>query len=341
MNDRTRRSSSPVRRSILVVVAGIGLYVALPALVRVVGAWPRLFSLEPWWLLVVLVAEFGSFLCAMALLRLAVRSSDWFAVVTAGLAGNAVTNVLPSGGAAGAGVQYRMLTASGIPTGQAAGGLATTGVLNLAGLLILPVFALPVLLGGTAVSSGLLHAGELGIAGFVLISSFGVLILTTDRLLIWVGRGVQLVLNLIPRRHPVTTTLPGRLVEQRNLVREGLGQNWRRAVLLVAGRIGLDYFSLLAALRATGAKPNPSLVLLAYAATAVITLVPLTPGGLGIVEARLTGLLVLAGIPSSSAVVATLAFRIGSYWLPTFGGGVSYVLARRRYARTRGGEQLL
>jgi len=42
-------------------------------------------------------------------------------------------------------------------------------------------------------------------------------------------------------------------------------------------RIGFDYFALLCALRATGANPNAPLVLLAYAATAVIALVPLTP----------------------------------------------------------------
>ena len=95
--------------------------------------------------------------------------------------------------------------------------------------------------------------------------------------------------------------------------------------------MGLDYLSLLAALRATGAQPNPSLVLLAYAATAVVVLVPLTPGGLGIVEASLTGLLVLAGVTSSRAVLATLAYRIGAYWLPIVSGGVAYLLYRRRY----------
>jgi uncharacterized protein (TIRG00374 family) len=105
--------------------------------------------------------------------------------------------------------------------------------------------------------------------------------------------------------------------------------------LLIAGRVGLDYLSLLSALRATGARPNPALVLLAYAATAVIALVPITPGGLGIVEASLTGLLVLANVPSSSAVVATLAYRLGSYWLPIFGGGVCYLLFRRRYGPMR------
>jgi hypothetical protein len=96
--------------------------------------------------------------------------------------------------------------------------------------------------------------------------------------------------------------------------------------------------SLLAVLRATGTRPNPSLVLLAYAATAVLTLLPITPGGLGIVEASLSGLLVLAHVPSANAVVATLAFRLGSYWLPTMAGGVCYVLYRRRYGALRQSE---
>ena len=45
----------------------------------------------------------------------------------------------------------------------------------------------------------------------------------------------------------------------------------------------------------------------------------------------MSGLLVLAGVNAGSAVLATLAFRLGSYWLPIMAGGVSYVLFRRRY----------
>jgi uncharacterized protein (TIRG00374 family) len=142
-------------------------------------------------------------------------------------------------------------------------------------------------------------------------------------------------MHKIPRLRHSANDLPDRLVRERDLVRTDLGKNWWKAILLVAGRIGLDYMSLLAALHATGARPNPSLVLLAYAATAVIALVPITPGGIGIVEASLSGLLVLANVPSSSAVLATLVFRLGSYWLPIIAGGISYVLFRRRYGPMR------
>ena len=53
--------------------------------------------------------------------RLALRTTGWFAVVTAGLAGNAVTDSLPGGDAAGAAVQFSMLTTAGFDTDTAAG----------------------------------------------------------------------------------------------------------------------------------------------------------------------------------------------------------------------------
>ncbi|HVA53437.1 MAG TPA: lysylphosphatidylglycerol synthase transmembrane domain-containing protein [Acidimicrobiales bacterium] len=320
------------------MVAGLSLYVLLPALVKVVSSWPRLLTLEPWWLLAAVLCEAASFFCAMALLRLVLRTKSWFAVITAGLAGNAVTNTLPGGDAVGASVQYRMLAGTGIDTVQAASGLAVSSIIGVAALFSLPIFALPVIIGGTTVSAGLVRAGELGGVGFVLIVVLGAVILTTDKTLLTLGKAIQWLLDKLPRRRRQTTDLGARLVAERNLVRSDLGRNWWKALLLIAGRIGLDYFSLLAVLRATGSRPNPSLVLLAYAATAVLALLPLTPGGLGLVEASLSGLLVLANIPSGDAVVATLAFRLGSYWLPTVAGGVCYVLYRRRYGPLRQSE---
>jgi uncharacterized protein (TIRG00374 family) len=319
------------------VVAGLGLYILLPEIVRVASSWPRLFRLEPWWLIAGFVCEVASFICAIALLKLVLRSKAWFPVVTAMLAGNAVTNTLPGGDAVGASVQYRMLASTGIDSVQAAGGLAVSSIIGVAALFALPIFALPVIIGGESVSPGLAHAGELGVIGFVLIVALGVVILTTDRTLLLLGEALEWFINKLPRRKK-SVDLGARLVSERDMVRSDLGKNWWKAVLLVGGRIGLDYASLLAVLEATGVRPNPALVLLAYSATAVLALLPITPGGLGIVEASLSGLLVLARIPSANAVVATLAFRVGSYWLPTIAGGVCYFLYRRRYGALRQSE---
>ena len=83
-------------------------------------------------------------------------------------------------------------------------------------------------------------------------------------------------------------------------------------------------------------RPRPSLVLVAFALAGIIRMIPLTPGGLGIVEASLTGLLILADVDSSQAALATLAYRMASYWLPLLAGPVAYGLFVVRYRERRG-----
>jgi uncharacterized protein (TIRG00374 family) len=325
---------SIIGRSVAVGITGLSLYVVLPSLTRVIAAWPQLSHLSPVWLIGSFLAETVSFGCTFSLQRLVLRTKKRFAVVAAGLSGNAVTNVLPAGDAAGAAVQFRMLEAAGVESDRAAGGMTAASLLGVGGLLALPVLTLPVVLGGARVSRGLLHTALLGLAGFAVFVISGVVIMATDRPLVLVGRVAQRVWNLVPSRRAKTTGVDRRLLRQRDEIRSTLGRNWPRAVVLTAGRLGFDYLCLLGALRATGSNPRPSLVLLAYSAAGIVAMVPLTPGGLGIVEASLSGLLVLAGVPPGMALVATLAYRLASYWLPTLAGAVAYVLFRHRYPST-------
>ena len=97
----------------------------------------------------------------------------------------------------------------------------------------------------------------------------------------------QSVRNRLLRKRTPITGLSDRLVFERNRIREVLGERWKAAMLLSSGRLAFDYGTLLATIRATGIKPNPSLVLLAYAVAGLLALIPITPGGLGIVEAGL------------------------------------------------------
>ena len=163
---------------------------------------------------------------------------------------------------------------------------------------------------------------------------FGGILLRTDRPLALLGRAAQNLWNRVTRGHrPPVTGLDTRLLSERDTIRAVLGRHWQQAVLLTAGRLGFDYGCLLCALRATGADPRPSLVLLAYSAAGIVALFPVTPGGLGIVEAGLSGLLTLAGVPPGYALLATLAYRVVSYWLPLVAGLPAYLLFRHRYGR--------
>ena len=70
---------------------------------------------------------------------------------------------------------------------------------------------------------------------------------------------------------------------------------------------------------------------MAYAVAGIVGMIPLTPGGLGVVEASLTGLLVLAGMDSGNALLATLTYRLASYWVPMAAGPIAYGVFHLRY----------
>jgi uncharacterized membrane protein YbhN (UPF0104 family) len=65
-----------------------------------------------------------------------------------------------------------------------------------------------------------------------------------------------------------------RFLADQDSIREVLGRQWRQALLLTTGRIGFDFGCLLGALRATGAHPQPSPALPAYAAVGIVALIP-------------------------------------------------------------------
>ncbi|PWU19418.1 MAG: hypothetical protein C5B48_13590 [Candidatus Rokuibacteriota bacterium] len=114
-------------------------------------------------------------------------------------------------------------------------------------------------------------------------------------------------------------------------MRATLGDRWRGAVAAAAASTGLDLAALLASLRAVGADPRPSLVVLAYTTASLLALVPFTPGGLGFVEAGLVGALMLAGVSGGDALTATLLYRIVAYWLPLPAGAIAYAVFMRTF----------
>jgi uncharacterized protein (TIRG00374 family) len=322
---------SLIKGSIAVVAAGITIYLVFPSLAEVFASWPKLTSLDPIWFAAAVVAQVAHFTCTIWLQRIALRTKAWFSVATSQLAGNAISLVVPGGAAVGAATQFRMLAASGNDTATAVGGLTAFSLLGIGGLLALPVFVLPAILIGVPINKSLEHAALLGIAAFVLFAGFGAVVLTLDGPLRWAGGVVQSVRNRVKRKGEPMTGLPDRLVYERNRIRDVLGERWKAALLLSSGRIFFDYCTLLATIRATGVKPQPALVLLAYSVAGLLALIPITPGGLGIVEAGLSGLLILAGIDAGNAVVATLAYRVISYWLPVVVGPFAYLAFRLRY----------
>jgi uncharacterized protein (TIRG00374 family) len=319
------------RHGLLLVVTAVSLYLLAPALLEVFGAFDQLDDINPLWFVAMIALQVGSYACMWAVQRLAIRIRRWGPVITSQLASNAFGRIVPGGVAAAGAMQYAMLVRAGVPGAAAASGMTASSLLVFGTLLALPLLAVPAIVSGAAVDPELVHASIAGAIVFLAMFALGAACIVWDRPLELIGGAAQNVRNRILRRRTPLTGLPERLIRERDIVLEVLGRQWWEALLGAAGRWVLDYLTLLAALYAVNAHPRASLVLLAFFAAQLLGTLPLTPGGLGFVEAGLTGTLALAGVGAAASVVATLAYRLVSFWLPIPAGGVAAFLHRRHY----------
>lgn len=314
----------------MLLLGGLSLYLLAPKLISIFTSWPQLKTLKPEWVALALAFEALSYISLWAMQRVALHTSSWFAVGTSQLASGAVGSVIPGGAATAGAFGYRMLVKAGIRPGDVASGLTASTIGTTATVLAMPILALPAIVGGVVAPKGLIEAAYVGVAGFVAVAVLSALTFGWNTPLLWVGRAAQWVLRHVLRRRPADD-LPERLLAERDRLRETFGRRWKVALGGAVGKVGFDYVALVCCLAAVGARPSPSLVLLAYVAGALLTMIPATPGGLGFVEAGLTGMLALAGVSGQQAIVGTLAYRLVSFWIPLPAGGVAYLLYRRRY----------
>jgi len=307
-------------------ITGISIYLVFPSIVEVFGSWRQITRFSLLSLLVMAGLQGASLGCLWALQWVAMHGVRWRAVISSQLAGNALAKIAPGGGAMGSALQYKMLVRAGAPPAATVTALTAVNVLVFAMVLAMPVLAIPALVRG-GVNDKLEHTAFAGLVVFVAASALGAVLLTKDAPLAWVGRLVQRVRNRLRRGHEPLRRLPDRLLRERDRLLATLGPRWKRALLATVGRWTFDYLTLLAALAAIGSHPRPGLVLLAFCGAQVLAQIPITPGGLGFVEAGLSAMLVLAGVSAGDALLATFAYRLFSYWLPLPLGLVGFALA--------------
>ncbi|HHC08507.1 MAG TPA: flippase-like domain-containing protein [Actinobacteria bacterium] len=331
-------STSPRTRILLrLVFLVVGLVVfnfLLPRLVLFIDQVPALETIDVRWFVVIFFLELGAFVSFWELTRIAVPGVSWFVAATAQLAANAAAKVMPGGAMVGGALYFRMLAVSGVPQGQAAAALAATSFISTLVLLALPAVAVVIAALSAPIPRGLLPVALLGTVLFAVVFATALVLVTTNRPLLLVGRLVERLVGWLARRlHKPWRASTESFLHRRDEVIAALGARWKKALGVAVLNWTLDYLALFVALVAVGARPRVSIVLLAFAAAAVLGMVPITPGGLGFVELGLTGVLTLSGIPGTDAALATLAYRLFQFWLPIPAGAVAYLLFRIRHGR--------
>lgn len=323
--------SAWVKQGLFLALGVTALYLFSPQILEVVTSAERIRTIRPAWFLVMVILEFLSFICVWWLIRIVLPEVSWFVASTSQLVANAVSRIF-GGAASGGATLYRMLSVSGVSHREAAGALAATSILSTAALFAIPATGFLMAVLGAPVPESLWPAAVAGGVLFSLLVLFGWLALAFDRPLIGLGRGLDRASRSIsPRFGRNWSVPPERLIEERDRLVEVLGPRWGRAVTAAASNWAFDYLALVAALYAVGADPRLSLVLLAYSGAAVLSMIPITPGGLGFVEAGLWWLLVVSGISSQDALLATAAWRFVSLWLPILCGPPALLAHRWRF----------
>jgi uncharacterized protein (TIRG00374 family) len=106
----------------------------------------------------------------------------------------------------------------------------------------------------------------------------------------------------------------------------------RRAFLagfgLASADLLFDLLSLDLMFLALRYQPGFGPLAVAYAAANIASAIPVTPGGLGVIEVTMVAVIVGFGAPRATAVLAVLGYRIVNYWLPLLPGAVAYLRLR-------------
>jgi len=251
----------------------------------------------------------------------------------------AVANTLPGGGALGVGVTLAMLTSWGFPIPAIARSTLVTGIWNNFVKLGMPVIALALLALEADVTAARLGAAAVGVGvlgGAVLL--FG-LILRSERLARSVGSGVGRVASgfrSMIRRTPVTGW-GDRAVAFRADTIGLLRHRWLQlTVATIVSHLSL-YVVLLITIRHVGVSQQELSwiqILAAFAFVRLISALPVTPGGVGVVELGYAAALTIGldSIAKAQVVAAILVFRVITYALPIPLGAAAYLIWQRNHS---------
>lgn len=242
----------------------------------------------------------------------------------------AVSNIVPAGQAFGLGLSYSMYSSWGFPRSAIATSLVVSGIADLFAKLALPLVAVGILMFNSQANAALVSASLIGMAllggGLVLL----ILGLKSERSARAIGRRLGSVASTLLRlvgREPATGWDEGMAAWRRSTV-ELLQGRWGKVVGVAIVSHASLFLVLLMALRhvgISGREVSWPEALGAFAVARLLTALPITPGGLGVIELGLTGALVLAGGPEVQVVTAVLIFRALTYLLQIPFGALTYV----------------
>jgi uncharacterized protein (TIRG00374 family) len=246
----------------------------------------------------------------------------------------ALSSAVPGGDAVGIGVSYAMLRQWGFDRQSVTTAVVLTGLWNQLINVCLPLVALALLTLEGEDQPLLRTAGLIGIAALVVIIGGMVVVMRGEGSARRLGERAQRLASWglrLAQRHPATGWGPALATFRRDTVAL-LARRWHWLTLAsLAGHLSV-FAVLLVCLRVVGVTSehvNWIEALAAWGLVRLLTAVPITPGGLGVVELGLTGALIGFGGHDAEVVAAVLLYRALTYLPPIILGAIFGLTWRR------------
>jgi uncharacterized protein (TIRG00374 family) len=316
------------------------LYIVLPKLVGLRDTWNRIRRGDLWWFGLAAGLEILSFLGYIALFRAVfvrgVSRISWRVSYQITMAGVAATRLLASAGAGGVAVTAWALRRSGMSTRLVASRMIAFMVL------LYGVYMAALVVDGLGLYLGLfpgrapfaITIGPAIFGGVVMLLVLGLSVLPWD------------VEALVARRTR-DQTRTGRMLRRMSAAPAALTSGVQDALDLIRSRDplvlgalgwwGFDIAVLWACFHAFGSAPPQAVIVMAYFVGMLGNVLPL-PGGIGGVDGGMIGAFTAFGVNVELSIVAVLAYRAFSFWIPTVPGAVAYFQLRRTIHRWRRAE---
>ncbi|MCI0632323.1 MAG: flippase-like domain-containing protein [Actinobacteria bacterium] len=339
MAEPREKKGFPVRRAIqvafsLLIVVGIFAY-AIPRIADYSAVWSTIQDLSP--------IEFATLFAAMLFNLVTYWLANMAALPGLRLPQSAVVtqtttsvaNTLPAGGAIAVGLTFQILRSWGFGAQEITLYIGVTGVWNTFMKLGLPIVALALLAITGQATGALVVAALVGLAVLAVAVSLFALALWKKELARRIGDGLGRLVSwfLRPLRKPAITTWGEQAVAFRKRTIALISKRWPLLTLTtVVSQLAL-WFVLLLSLRHVGISEQEVSTLQTLAVFAfgrLLGAIPITPGGLGVIELGYIGGLVTAGGNEPQVVAAVLLFRVLTYGIQIPIGAFTYMTWRAK-----------
>ncbi|MDO8733130.1 MAG: lysylphosphatidylglycerol synthase transmembrane domain-containing protein [Actinomycetota bacterium] len=256
-------------------------------------------------------------------------------------AGFSISNILPGGGALAAATQYAILARYGVEAARAAAAVTADAIWTYLLILGAPAVAVTLLVADGHSATAYVTIAGLGL-GAVVMSILGIVaVLRSETTARRVGEFLQSPANklysLIRKTPPDLSEALANFNKHASVM---VSTRWKQLTLTNVAAQMAPILVLVVGLAALGVFPDPVNAIEVFAAfsiSLILTSIPLTPGGLGTVDAALVALLVAFGCPAADAIAADLIWRL-AWFVPQLLVGLTalgiYAWDRRRQPLT-------